>query len=58
MERDKQIDYAKRIFVNYFRTIAEYAGMPWDDDYTTEIEMAVEELVQGIVKVAVGQIQD
>jgi len=58
VERDRQIDYAKRILVHYFRTVADYAGMPWDGDNTAEIEHAIEELVQGTVKVLLEQIQE
>ena len=57
MKRDQQIDGAKRILVHYLSTIAEYAGMPWDRDYTAEIEEAIEDLVQGTVAVANEQTQ-
>lgn len=57
-KRDGQIEYAKRIFVHYLRTLAEYAGMSWDGDNTAEVEEAVEQLIQGIVHVTLEQTQD
>lgn len=37
---------AKRILVHYMRTIAERAGMPWDSDYTAELEGVIDDIVK------------
>jgi hypothetical protein len=46
-------EYAKSIFVHYFRRAIEKAGGAWDPDCATEIEEAVDELIRDAVREAV-----
>ncbi len=43
-------EYAKTIFVHYLQLIAQAAGVPWQRDYTAEIEAAVESIVEAAVE--------
>ena len=45
MSRASEADRAKALLVNYFHAIAKKAGMPWDSDYTAEIEEAVDHII-------------
>jgi len=43
---------ATKLLVNYFQAIAQKAGMPWDADYTAEIDQAVEHIVLAAVSLS------
>lgn len=46
MTRDSEANQAKALLVNYFQAIAKRAGMTWDNDYTVEIEDAVDHIIE------------
>ena len=51
MSSDHRIE-AKKLLLNYFKAVAEKAGMKWDPDYTAEVEDIVDHIVDAAVEEA------